>query len=104
MIYHVDKGPMLILDYILIKEKGSTDKSLAGEFRGESCGPYKHVYTGTGLEHEECNCLLYEQANYDDAPLDVRPVLGCCPKDKLEHDKTKHRDCAVFIVVHTLHQ
>ncbi len=93
---------MLSLDCILIKEKGSTDESLAGEIGGESCGPHKHVYTGTGLEHEERNRLLYEQAKHDGAPLDVRPVLGCCPKGKLEHDETKHGDCAVSIVVRTL--
>jgi hypothetical protein len=69
VMYHIDKGPMLSLYCILIKEKGSTNESLAGEIGGESCGPHKHVYTSTGLEHEEHNCLLYEQANYDDMPF-----------------------------------
>ena len=52
----------------------------------------------TGLEHEEGDGLLHEEADYNGVPLDVRPVLGCRPKFKLENDQTEHCDCAVTIV------
>jgi hypothetical protein len=52
----------------------------------------------TGLEHEERDRLLHEQADYDGLPLDVRPVPGRRPKAKLEQDQTEYGDCAVTIV------
>lgn len=57
------------------------------------------TYTGTGLEYEDRNRLLYEQVNYDGALLDVRPVLGRRPKGNLEHNETEHGDRAASIVV-----
>ena len=53
--------------------------------------------TGTGLEYEEGNCLLKEQADHDCAPLYVRTVLRGCPKSKLKHDQTENGDGAVTI-------
>jgi hypothetical protein len=96
--YDIDKEPVLGFDSILVKEKGSTDESLVREIRCEICNPPEHVETSTSLEHEECDCLLCEQAHYDSTPLDMRPVLGCRPKSELKYDKTEHRDCAITIV------
>jgi len=55
------------------------------------------VEAGTGLEYEERDRLLKEQADYDRTPLDVRTVLRSCPKSKLKHDQTDDGDCAVTI-------
>ncbi|SRR6266851_696344 len=100
--YHIDEKPVLRVDGILIEEKGSTDESLVEEIRCEGCKPPKHVRVSTGLEHDERDRLLYEQADYDGPPLDMRPVLGRRPKAKLEYHQTEHGDCAVTIVVHAL--
>jgi hypothetical protein len=55
------------------------------------------VETGTGLEYEEGDRLLKEQADYDCAPLDVRTVRRRRPKSKLKHDQTENGDCAVTV-------
>jgi len=47
------------------------------------------VEADTGLEYEEGDRLLKEQADYDCAPLDVRTVIGRRPKSKLKHDQTE---------------
>ena len=52
---------------------------------------------GARLEHEEGGCLLHEQADYDDTPLDVRAVLRRRPKAELEHKQAEDGDCAVTI-------
>jgi hypothetical protein len=98
MTYHVDEEPMLRVDGILVKEKGSPDETLIEKIGCESCEPMKQVKASTRLEHEKCDRLLHEQTDYDGAPLDVRPVLGRRPKAKLEHDQTEHGDYAVTIV------
>ena len=98
MTYHINEDPVLGFDSILVKEKGSTDETLVREIRCEICNPPEHVETSTSLEHEERDCLLCKQAHYDSTPLDVRPVLGCCPQSELKYDETEHRDCAITIV------
>ena len=97
MTYRVDKKPVLRIDRILIEEKGSTDESLIEKVGCKSRKPCEYVEAGTGLEHKEGDSLLKEQANYDGAPLDVRPVFRCYPKTELKHDETEDGDCAVAI-------
>lgn len=89
---------MLRVDGILIEEKCSADKTLVEEIGCEICKPLEQAEASTGLENEERDHLLYEEADYDDVPLDVRPVPGCRPKAKLENDEAENGDCAVTIV------
>jgi hypothetical protein len=97
MTYRIDEKPVLCIDSFLIKEKGSTDETLIEKVGRQSRKPLEHVEAGTGLEHEEGNHLLKEQADYDCAPLDVRPTLRRHPKAKLKHNQTEDGDCAVTI-------
>ena len=97
MTYRVDKKPVLCVDGILVEEKGSTDETLIEKVRCQSRKPPEYVEAGTGLEHEEGDRLLKEQADNDGAPLDVRLALRGRPKAKLKHDQTEDGDCAVAI-------
>jgi hypothetical protein len=97
MTYRVDEKPVLCIDSILIEEKGSTDETLIQKVGCKSRNPPEYVEAGTRFENEEGDHLLKEQANYDSAPLYVRPVRRRCPKAKLKHDQTKDGDCAVAV-------
>ena len=88
---------MLVVDGVLVEEKSGADKTLVEEIGSESCKPLEQVEASTGLENEERDHLLYEEANYDGVPLDAGPVPGCDPKAKLEHDEADNGDCAVPI-------
>ena len=94
--YRVDEEPMFI-DSFLIEEKRSADETLIEIVGYKSRKPPEHVEAGIGLEHEEGDRLLKEQADYDGAPLDVGPVLRRRPKAKLKHDETEDGDCAVTV-------
>jgi hypothetical protein len=98
MTYCVDEEPVLCIDSILIEEKGGTDETLIKEVGCQSREPLEHVEASTGLEYEEGDRLLKEQADYDCAPLDVRTVPRCRPKSKLKHDQTEDGDCAVTVL------
>ena len=95
--YRVNKEPVFI-DGVLIKEKGSTDETLIEKVGNKSREPLEHVEARIGLEHEEGDRLLKEQADHDGAPLDLRPVLRRRPKAKLKHDQTEDRDRTVTII------
>lgn len=97
MTYRIDEKPVFRIDSILIEEKGSADETLIEKVGRKSREPLEYVKAGTGLEHKEGDCLLKEQANYDGAPLDVRPMFRCYPKTKLKHDEPEDGDSAVAI-------
>ena len=88
----------MFIDGVLIKEKGSTDETLIEKVGYKSRDPLEHVEAGIGLEHEEGDGLLKEQADHDCAPLYLRPMLRRCPKAKLKHDQTEDRDRTVTII------
>ena len=89
---------MLRVDGILIEEKCGPDETLIEEVGCERCEPIKQVEASTRLEHEKCDRLLHEQADYDGLPLDVGLVPGRRPKAKLKHDQAEYGDCAVTVV------
>ena len=95
--YRVDEKPVFIYGF-LVEEKGSTDETLIEKVGYKSREPLEHVEAGIGLEHEEGDRLLKEQADHDGTPLDLRPVLRRRPKAKLKHDETEDRDCAITII------
>ncbi len=95
--HQVDEKPVLCIDSFLIEEKGAAYETLIEKIRCESREPHEHADAGTRLEHEEGDRLLNEQADDDDAPLDMRPALRGRPKAELKHDQTEDGDCTVTI-------
>jgi hypothetical protein len=86
MTYRVDEKPVLCVDSVLIEEEGSTDEALIEKVGCERRKPLEYMEASTGLEHEEGDHLLKEQADYDGGPLDMRPALRRHPEAKLKHD------------------
>lgn len=88
---------MFVVDGILIEEKRGADETLVEEIGCEICKPLEQAEASTGLENEERDHLLYEEADYDGVPLDAGPVPRRSPKAELENDEANNGDRAVTI-------